>query len=88
MLTNGLGWPHLLVLGLVVVLVFGSKRLPDTARSLGRSMRILKAETTSLRTDTPTHTDVEESEVDPARLAAMQRQVDELRTRLADREKA
>jgi len=82
MLTNGLGWPHLLILGLVVVLVFGSKRLPDTARSLGRSMRILKAETTSLRTD------AEESEVDPARLAAMQRQVDELRARLADREKA
>lgn len=36
---------------LVVVVVFGSKRLPDTARSLGRSMRILKAETQGLRDD-------------------------------------
>ena len=31
--------------------VFGSKRLPDSARSLGRSLRILKAETKGLRTD-------------------------------------
>ncbi len=44
------GWELVLVL-LVVVLVFGSKRLPDTARSLGRSMRILKAETKGLRDD-------------------------------------
>jgi sec-independent protein translocase protein TatA len=40
----------LLVL-LVVLLLFGSKRLPDAARSLGRSMRILKAETKGLRED-------------------------------------
>ena len=33
------------------VLLFGAKRLPDTARSLGRSMRILKAETKGLRED-------------------------------------
>jgi sec-independent protein translocase protein TatA len=44
------GWELILVL-LVVVLVFGSKRLPDSARSLGRSMRILKAETKGLRDD-------------------------------------
>ena len=44
------GWELILVL-LVVLVVFGSKRLPDSARSLGRSMRILKAETKGLRTD-------------------------------------
>lgn len=44
------GWELILVL-LVVVLVFGSKRLPDSARALGRSMRILKAETKGLRDD-------------------------------------
>ncbi len=52
------GWELILVL-LVVVLVFGSKRLPDSARSLGRSMRILKAETKGLREDddpSATHT--------------------------------
>ncbi len=47
------GWELILVL-LVVVLVFGSKRLPESARSLGRSMRILKAETKGLRDDDDT----------------------------------
>lgn len=44
------GWELILVL-LVVVLVFGAKRLPDSARALGRSMRILKAETKGLHED-------------------------------------
>ena len=44
------GWELILVL-LVVVLVFGAKRLPDSARALGRSMRILKAETKGLHDD-------------------------------------
>ncbi|MGI5327677.1 Sec-independent protein translocase subunit TatA [Actinomadura nitritigenes] len=43
---------HWLIVGIVVVLLFGSKRLPDAARALGRSMRILKSETQGLRDDT------------------------------------
>jgi sec-independent protein translocase protein TatA len=39
---------HIAVLAVVVILLFGSKRLPDAARALGRSMRILKAETKDL----------------------------------------
>lgn len=35
----------------VLVLLFGSKKLPDAARSLGRSMRIFKSETKGLRGD-------------------------------------
>src|SRR5512135_1654047 len=42
---------HLLLLILVVVLLFGSRKLPDAARAVGRSLRILKAETASLRED-------------------------------------
>ncbi|GHJ44563.1 Sec-independent protein translocase protein TatA [Catellatospora sp. TT07R-123] len=41
------GW-HILLVVAVLVLLFGSKKLPDAARSLGRSMRILKAETKAL----------------------------------------
>jgi len=40
--------PELLILVLVVVILFGAKRLPDAARSVGRSMRIFKAETKGL----------------------------------------
>ena len=40
--------PELLVLVLIILLLFGAKRLPDVARGLGRSLRILKAETKDL----------------------------------------
>jgi sec-independent protein translocase protein TatA len=42
---------HIAVLVGVLVLLFGAKKLPDAARSLGRSMRILKAETKGLTED-------------------------------------
>ncbi|MDT0269954.1 Sec-independent protein translocase subunit TatA [Streptomyces sp. DSM 44915] len=42
---------HLLIVFLVVVVVFGSKRLPDTARALGKSMRIMKSETAAMKSD-------------------------------------
>lgn len=35
----------------LVVLLFGANRLPDLSRNLGRSLRILKAETEHLRSD-------------------------------------
>ncbi len=40
---------HLLILAAVVLVLFGAKKLPDSARALGRSMRIFKAETAGLR---------------------------------------
>lgn len=44
------GW-HIVVLIVVVVLIFGWKRLPDAARSLGRSARILKSEMAEMKND-------------------------------------
>ena len=42
---------HIIVLVVVLVLLFGAKRLPDAARNLGRSLRIIKAETRGLADD-------------------------------------
>ncbi len=39
---------ELLIIILLVVLLFGARRLPDAARSIGRSLRIFKAETRGL----------------------------------------
>lgn len=35
---------HILILILVVVVLFGAKRLPDSAKSLARSLKIFKSE--------------------------------------------
>jgi len=40
-----------LIVAVVLIVLFGSKKLPDTARSLGRSMRILKKEVSDLHHD-------------------------------------
>jgi sec-independent protein translocase protein TatA len=42
---------HIIIFVVVLVLLFGAKRLPDAARSLGRSLRIIKAETQGLIND-------------------------------------
>lgn len=44
------GW-HIVILILVIVVVFGWKRLPDAARGLGRSMRIFKSEVEEMKKD-------------------------------------
>lgn len=49
---------HWVILLLVAVLLFGSKRLPDAARSLGKSMRIFKSEVKELQADTKTDSTV------------------------------
>ncbi|WP_233223769.1 Sec-independent protein translocase subunit TatA [Amycolatopsis sp. CA-128772] len=41
----------MIILVLLVVLLFGAKRLPDAARSIGKSMKIFKAETKDLAGD-------------------------------------
>lgn len=67
----------------VVVLLFGSKKLPDAARSLGRSMRIFKSETKGLRgnDDQPTLA----AETDEARQAREAREFEEWKATRTDR---
>ncbi|MFB4311245.1 twin-arginine translocase TatA/TatE family subunit [Actinomadura sp. GTD37] len=49
----GLGTTEILIILLVVLLLFGSTKLPQLARSLGRSARILRTETQGLHDDEP-----------------------------------
>ncbi|WP_428936118.1 Sec-independent protein translocase subunit TatA [Streptomyces sp. ACT015] len=51
MLRNGLEPWHLLIVALVVIVLFGSKKLPEAARGLGKSMRILKSEAKAMKDD-------------------------------------
>ncbi|GHE82388.1 sec-independent protein translocase protein TatA [Amycolatopsis deserti] len=92
---NGLQPWHLIILVLVVVLLFGAKRLPDAARSIGKSMKIFKAETKDLREDgkaeEPEKKQITASDTtattaaSPAddQVAQLQRQLDELKRQQA-----
>ncbi|MFF4776274.1 Sec-independent protein translocase subunit TatA [Microtetraspora fusca] len=44
-----LGPTELIIIAVVVLLLFGAKRLPDTAKALGQSLRLFKKETAKLR---------------------------------------
>jgi sec-independent protein translocase protein TatA len=46
-----IGLPELIVLGLVLLLVFGPKRLPEMGRSLGKGMREFKDSVTGDKKD-------------------------------------
>ncbi|MGW3328651.1 Sec-independent protein translocase subunit TatA [Streptomyces virginiae] len=47
---NFRGWEILVIVGLIILL-FGAKKLPDMARSLGKSARILKSEAKAMKKD-------------------------------------
>jgi len=47
------GLPELLILFVVILLLFGPKRLPEMGRSLGRGMREFKTSVTGFSLDEP-----------------------------------
>ena len=47
---------HWLIVIAVFVLLFGAKKLPDAARSLGKSMRIFKSEIKEMQSDSKPET--------------------------------
>ena len=42
---------HWAILAVVVILLFGAKKLPDAARSLGKSLRIFKSEIREMQSE-------------------------------------
>ncbi|WP_062209546.1 Sec-independent protein translocase subunit TatA [Streptomyces sp. NBRC 109706] len=60
-----IGIREILLLLVVALLVFGAKRLPDLARSLGKSARILKSETNAMRSESKTSTATTNVEEEP-----------------------
>jgi len=64
---SGLERPsHWLVIAVIVVLLFGYKKLPDAARSVGRSLRIFKAEIKGMNEDDAARDVAKKSEQPPA----------------------
>jgi sec-independent protein translocase protein TatA len=85
----------ILIVAVVIIVLFGSKKLPDAARSLGRSMRILKKEVGNLHEDEPdpaSQGSTSATQVPQAQLAAappappadQQSQIDALQQQIRD----
>jgi sec-independent protein translocase protein TatA len=54
MLRNLFDGPGILIVILLLVVLFGAKRLPDAARGIGRSLRIFKSEVKQMKDDDDT----------------------------------
>ncbi|NKQ52545.1 Sec-independent protein translocase subunit TatA [Amycolatopsis sp. K13G38] len=86
---NGLQPWHVIIVLVALVLLFGAKRLPEAARSVGKSMKIFRAETKSMRDDEdepaeePEKRQLPSATAEPkgteAQVADLQRQLDELK---------
>ena len=48
---GNLGPTEILIIAGVIILLFGARKLPEMARSLGKSARILRAETKGMKSD-------------------------------------
>ena len=79
----------ILIVAVVLIVLFGSKKLPDAARSLGKSMRILKTEVHDMREgdDEPkpapalTAQPAQPAEPTQAQVEALQQQIRDLQSK-------
>ena len=69
------GVPEMILILLVLVLLFGAKKLHELARGSGRALRIFKAETKGLMDDDEDETKTpEQREIEAARLREAEQQ--------------
>ncbi|MDV7136795.1 Sec-independent protein translocase subunit TatA [Williamsia muralis] len=52
---------HIILVVVVFLILFGSKKLPDAARGLGRSMRIFKSEVKEMQNDGKSDTETDDT---------------------------
>jgi sec-independent protein translocase protein TatA len=81
------------IIAVLIIVLFGSRKLPEAARSLGKSMRILKTEVRGLHDDEPVEPVAPVATVQPVAPAQIQAttaqvdsqaQIDALSKQLAD----
>ncbi|BBX73264.1 Sec-independent protein translocase subunit TatA [Mycobacterium shinjukuense] len=56
---------HWAILAVVVIVLFGAKKLPDAARSLGKSLRIFKSEVRELQNENKADASLETTSAPP-----------------------
>ncbi|MEY2983613.1 MAG: hypothetical protein RLZZ568_230 [Cyanobacteriota bacterium] len=61
----GLGWPEILIILGVMVLIFGPKRIPELGGALGKTLRGFKDELNPAETETQDAIDANVRDYDP-----------------------
>jgi sec-independent protein translocase protein TatA len=74
----------ILIIAAVVLILFGSRKMPDAARSLGRSMRILKAEVQGLHDEDQTPPPATMQQPQLAAAPAPDPQIEQLQQQIRD----
>jgi len=64
---GGLGWPEIVVIAVVVLLVFGPRRLPEIAESFGTSIKKFKRATNDAKDEVKRELDTSEKADEPPR---------------------
>ena len=47
----GLGWPEVVIIGIVVLVIFGPKKIPEIGAALGKTLRGFKEEVNNPQSD-------------------------------------
>jgi len=74
----------ILIIAIVVLVLFGGKKMPDAARSLGRSMRILKSEVSKLHDDDEQPEPATQAQPQALTAPTQQAQIDALQQQIRD----
>ncbi|AIL96917.1 Sec-independent protein translocase subunit TatA [Corynebacterium ureicelerivorans] len=61
-----IGWTELIIVIFLVLLLFGANKLPDLARSMGRSARIFKSEVKEMRNEDEAGTATQQRQIESA----------------------
>lgn len=51
----GLGWPEVVIIAIVAIVIFGPKKIPELGNALGKTLRGFKEELKSQDDDTHGH---------------------------------
>jgi sec-independent protein translocase protein TatA len=81
----------ILIVAVVLIVLFGSRKLPVAARSLGKSMRILKTEVSGLHEDeaepeaeAPSSQPADQQAITAKQQLTAQEQIDQLQRQISD----
>lgn len=75
-----IGPTEIIIIAVLIILIFGWKRLPDAARSLGRSARVFKSEVDEMKKDNEANKSTASSETVRGESITQDRSVDNVVT--------